>query len=200
MQKVLLAVEGLCPEKRILDYAAGLCRRIKAELNILHIVEPRAHAGYVKDLQRQVHQARDAFENTMMAAAFAETGDFHTARSLADKAAAHIHGLLSNADKTELTWRIQVNSGKPGPEIVNYVRKHRDVILAIYDEGAYGDEGSDGNEWAPADPGRDRSRENAAALPACREKPAQAPGLSLSELQRELPVPLVVRRPDLSKG
>ena len=39
MEKVLLAIDGIYPNRKILEYAVDLCKRIKAELNILQVIE-----------------------------------------------------------------------------------------------------------------------------------------------------------------
>jgi len=133
MEKVLLAIDGMRPDQQLVDYAAKLCRRIKAELNILHVIDPSTYAGHLKNIQRQAYRARDMFENTMVAAAFAESGDFDTARRLADKASAQIHQLLSDTDRTDVKYRVQVKAGETEREILRHVNQNRNIVLTIYD-------------------------------------------------------------------
>jgi len=69
----------------------------------------------------------------MIAASFAESGEFDTARILAEKTSAGIQQLLSEADKKAVKYRVQVKPGRTGPEIVKHVNQHRDIVLAICD-------------------------------------------------------------------
>ncbi|MBS3757833.1 MAG: universal stress protein [Desulfobacterales bacterium] len=182
MEKVLLAIDGMRPDQQIVDYAAKLCRRIKAELSIVHIIDPEVYAGCLKNFHRQVHRARDLFENTMIAATFAESGDHDSAKSLMDKASAQINQMLSDTDKNAIKYRIEVQPGETGQEIVKYVNKHRDVVVAIYDGSGFSTppDTADGKEGAAdADPS-----------PGLGGKPR----FKVSELQKKLAVPLVVRR------
>ncbi len=184
MEKVLLAIDGMRPDQQIVDYAAKLCRRIRAELNILHIIDPEVYAGYLKNFHRQVHRARDLFENTMIAATFAETGEHDTAKNLIDKASAQINRLLSDTDKNDIKYRVQVKPGETSQEIVNYVDRHRDIVVAIYDNS--------GSKKNPD--GRD-GLEDSGSTPFTGKKLK----FNAAELQKKLAVPLVVRRSATSK-
>ncbi len=182
MEKVLLAIDGMMPDKQIVVYAAKLCQRIKAELNILHIIDPHVYAGYLKNFQRQVRRARDVFENSMMAATFAETGEHDTAKSLLDKASAQISRMLSESDKEAVKYRVQVRPGNTSQEIINHVKKNRDIVLAIYDDAIArkivnptDDQGHCGHIRKTAKTGRTHK-------------------INASALQKELSVPLVIRR------
>jgi len=182
MEKVLLAIDGMRPDQQIVDYAAKLSRRIRAELNILHIIDPEVYAGYLKNFHRQVHRARDLFESTMIAATFAETGEHDTAKNLIEKASAQIDRLLSDTDKNNIKYRVQVKPGETGQEIVNYVDRHRDIVVAIYDDT--------GSQKIPdAADGRDAAKKSDPAPAGGKKRKFDA-----SELQKKLVVPLVVRR------
>lgn len=182
MEKVLLAIDGMRPDQQIVDYAAKLCRRIRAELDILHIIDPEVYAGYLKNFHRQVHRARDLFENTMMAATFAETGDYDTAKSLIDKTSDQINRLLSDTDKNDIKYRVQVKPGETGQEIVKYVDRHRDIVVAIYDNS--------GSEKIPDAADGRNAPEDGDSAPSTSKKL----NFNASELQKKLTVPLVVRR------
>jgi hypothetical protein len=182
MEKVLIAIEGMHPNRQLLCYAAGLCRRIKAELNVLHIIHPKAHAAARKNLQHQARKAQTMFEGSMMAAAFAETGEFDTAKSLADKARAKIKNILADADQTAVPCRVEISSGEAGPEITRFIDRHRGVILAIYDDSAAAPPMAAAAEASPETPGE------------LLEQPIVVPKVNAPQLQKSLSVPLVVRR------
>ncbi len=182
MKKVLLAVEGMLPDQHVLNYAARLCRRIRAELNILHIIDPGIHADCLKDLNRKAHLARNVFENAMMAAAFAETGEFDTARSISDKADAQVRQMLSDEDKSGIRYRVRVKPGEPEREIPEYVQKNRGIVLAIYDDAA-----AEQRRHAGESPG------DGAGEPGTRDRPVRRRRLKASALQKKLQVPLVIR-------
>lgn len=182
MEKVLLAIDGMRPDQQVVNYAAKLCQRIKAELNILHIIDPEAYAGHLKKFQRRAHRVRDLFESSMMAAAFAETGEHDTAKSLLDKASAQINQMLSDTDKKAVKYRVQVKPGEADQEIINHVKKNRDIVLTIYDDGVSG-------KMTEAADTREAIKDAAAAYGAGRRAK-----VNVSELQKALSVPLVVRR------
>lgn len=133
MEKVLLAIDGLRPDQKLVGYAAGLCSRIKAELHVLQVIDPQTYVEQLENIQKQIQLAGNLFENTMIAASFAESGEFDTARHLADKASARIKRLLPEKGKDTLRCRVQVRPGRPAPEILKHVHQNRDIVLTIYD-------------------------------------------------------------------
>ena len=80
MRTVLLAVEGTIPEREILGCAVGLCRRMRAELRVLHILDPGLWKSHGKRLAKQISRGRTLLEASMAAAAFAEAGEHDKAR------------------------------------------------------------------------------------------------------------------------
>ncbi|MDY6823417.1 MAG: universal stress protein [Thermodesulfobacteriota bacterium] len=186
MGKVLLAIDGMCPNRQVFDYAVSLCRRIRAELNILHIIDPEIAKGRLSRLKKQLHFARHYMENTMVAATFAETGEHDTARALMDEAAANIRRLLTEKNEQNVQYRVKVRTGDVHGEIEAYVNQHRDVVLAIYDDTVC-DDTVPATE-SDADAASDR------AVPAMGRRARHQHSAVVSELKRRLPVPLVARR------
>ncbi|MDY6904740.1 MAG: universal stress protein [Thermodesulfobacteriota bacterium] len=179
MGKVLLAIDGMQPDRQIFGYAVDFCRRIKAELNILHIIDPDVARGRLTRLKKQARLARNYLEKTMMAAAFAETGEHETAKELMDEAAANIRRLLAEKNEQNVQYRVKVRSGDVHREIETYVNQHRDVVLAIYDDTipSTGDEQSGETE-----------------RPALQRHSRQKHRANVSNLKKRLSVPLVARR------
>ncbi|MGM0454368.1 MAG: universal stress protein, partial [Thermodesulfobacteriota bacterium] len=136
MQKILLAIDGMFPSKQMVDYAVDLCRRIRAELNILHIIDTGGGTDHLKKFQQQVQQARERFESTMMAASFAETGDHDTAKALMDRASENFSRLLSEEKRAAIDYRVKIKAGGTDRTILDYVSRNRDIVLAIYDVSA----------------------------------------------------------------
>ena len=133
MQKVLLAIDGINPDRKIFDYAVQLCRRIKAELNVFQVINPRKYSEYLKTIRKRADNARKYFEGTMVAATFAEAGEHETAREIMSKALENINRLLPESEKAGVQCHFAVKTGNPAKEIINYVNAHRDVVLTIYD-------------------------------------------------------------------
>lgn len=179
MKKILLAIDGLSPDKRIVEYAVGLCRRIRAELDILHIVDPEIYGTYAKQLQKQAERAKGYFEQTMVAAAFAEGGAHDAAKTLMDSASANFHQLVSDADRKLIHYQAKIPSDRIDREITRYVNQNRNIVLAIYEGAAHPD--------TPDNPGQTgkpvKNRSNIG-----REKEPVA-----GQLRKKLSVPLVVR-------
>ena len=46
MKKVLLAIDGIKPDVKAFRYALQMCKRIKAELNVLHLIGPHPSENY----------------------------------------------------------------------------------------------------------------------------------------------------------
>ena len=99
MQKVLLAIDGISPDHKIFDYAVQLCKRIKAELSVFQVINPRKYNEYLKTIRKSAGFARKYFENTMVAATFAEAGEHETAKEIMSAALENINRLLPESEK-----------------------------------------------------------------------------------------------------
>jgi nucleotide-binding universal stress UspA family protein len=133
MQKVLLAIDGISPDHKIFDYAVQLCKRIKAELSVFQVINPRKYNEYLKTIRKSAGFARKYFENTMVAATFAEAGEHETAKEIMSAALENINRLLPESEKAGVQCHFAVKTGNPAKEIIDYVNLHRDVVLTIYD-------------------------------------------------------------------
>ena len=133
MQRILLAIDGITPNKKALYYAVELCKRIKAELSVLEVISPRNYFRYIKNLGERVNQARKYVEDSMVAVTFAEAGDHEMAKALQEEAQRKISQLLPESERDAVHYRLSMKSGSPDKEIVRYVNNHRDIVLTIYD-------------------------------------------------------------------
>ncbi|MBU0672864.1 MAG: universal stress protein [Candidatus Margulisbacteria bacterium] len=133
MEKVLLAIDGITPDKKAFNYAVDLCMRIKAELKVLQVVRPQNFGGYVAKVKNTAKQAKQFIEGSMMAATFAEAGEHETADTLMDEALKNINKLLPESKKAGVPCDLMMKSGNLREEIVKYVRDHRDVVITVYD-------------------------------------------------------------------
>ena len=184
MKKILLAIDGLSPDKRIVEYAVGLCRRIRAELDILHIVDPEIYGTYAKQLQKQAERAKGYFEQTMVAAAFAEGGAHDAAKTLMDSASANFHQLVSDADRKWIHYQAKIPSDRIDREITRYVNQNRNIVLAIYEGAVHPDTPDSAGQTGK--PEKNQSNID-------RKKDPVA-----GQLRKKLSVPLVVRNEIIS--
>jgi nucleotide-binding universal stress UspA family protein len=133
MEKVLLAIDGIAPDKKAFRYAVELCTRIKAELNILQVIRSKSLAGYLAKAKNTASQAKLFFEGTMMAATFAEAGEHDTADALMNEALKNIKKLLPESENSGISCHLTMKSGDPREEIVRFVQENKDVVIAVYD-------------------------------------------------------------------
>ncbi|MFC1896239.1 universal stress protein [Thermodesulfobacteriota bacterium] len=133
MEKILLAINGIRPDKRAFQYAVELCQGIKAELRVLQVVRPRHYRGYLGKVREKAIRARGFIEGSMTAATFAEAGDHETARGMMVEAMKNLNHLLPESEKAGIRYHVTMKAGDPGTEIVHFVKAHRDVVLTIYD-------------------------------------------------------------------
>ena len=133
MQKILLAIDGITPDKKALYYAVELCKRIQAELAVLEIISYRNYFRYIKSWGDRVNQARKYVENSMVAVTFAEAGNHEMAKALQEEAQKKFSQLLPESERDAVHCHLSMKSGSPDKEIVRYVNDHRDIVLTIYD-------------------------------------------------------------------
>ncbi len=141
MRKILLAINGIQPNRKIFSYAVQLCQRLKAELLVLQVVDTGDDDGPLGALGRKARQARKFLENSMTAATFAEAGEHETAHAMMVQARKEINDLLPETARAGIQCHFTMKAGAPDREIVRYARRHRDIVLTVYDEAAHGPQG-----------------------------------------------------------
>jgi nucleotide-binding universal stress UspA family protein len=142
MEKVLLAIDGMTPDRKTFRYAVALCKRIRAELSIFQIIRPQYYREYKKKIRKKGLLARKFVEGSMVAATFAEAGEHETALDIMAEASKEIKSLLKESEEAGVHYHFSMKSGNPEKEIVSYVNDHRNVVLTIYDVS---DQGADQN-------------------------------------------------------
>ena len=135
MEKVLLAIDGIAPDKKAVDYAVQLCKRIRAQLDVLQIIHPQK-CGTQTKVVKDAKPARRYFEESMTAATFAEAGEHETAEMMMSEASKHLKQLLSESNREEIPYCLSTKAGDPKSEILNYVESHRNVVLTLCDVNA----------------------------------------------------------------
>lgn len=133
MKKVLLAIDGMAPDKKAFHYAVQLCRRIKAELNVLHVISPKNCGRYISKARKKAAPAKRYLEGSLMAVAFAEAGEHETAEVLMSEAFRNLKQLLPESEKEGIRYHLTVKAGNLKREIIRYLNEHRDVVLTVYD-------------------------------------------------------------------
>jgi nucleotide-binding universal stress UspA family protein len=133
MKKVLLAIDGITPDRKAFRYAISLSRRIKAELSIFQVIRPQYYREHARKLRKKVSLARKFMEGSMVAATFAEAGEHDTACDIMAEASKEIKHLLQESGESGIHCHFPVASENPEKDIVDYVNNHRDVVLTIYD-------------------------------------------------------------------
>jgi nucleotide-binding universal stress UspA family protein len=133
MKKVLLAIDGMTPDRKAFQYAVALCKQIRAELNIFQVIRPRYYREYKKKIEKKGLLARKFVEGSMVAATFAEVGEHETALDIMAEASKEIRRLLEESKEAGVHCHFSIKSGNSEKEIIDYVSLHRDVVLTIYD-------------------------------------------------------------------
>jgi tetratricopeptide (TPR) repeat protein len=135
MGKILLAIDGITPSRKVFQYALQLCKWMKAEMDILQIISPPNYRNHFTKAQKRADSARRYFQSVFAAAAFAEAGEHETAEEMLSEAKKNIRRLLPESEKAGIQYRLTCKTGDPEKEITNYVEAHRNIALAIYDQG-----------------------------------------------------------------
>ena len=134
MKKVLLAIDGLSPGHCLMEYAVQFCRRMKSELVVLQVIDPKRCEEFLKTIKNSMSKSHRFFENSMAAATLAETGHHDMARAyLKEEGRRNVEQLLSSKAKCEVKTTFQQRIGSLEKEIVDYLDTDNDVVMAMYD-------------------------------------------------------------------
>ena len=140
MEKILLAIDGIAPDRSTFSYAVALCKRMRAGLDVLQILGPYSFRKYLKRVKKGARHASSLFEDAMVSATFAEAGQHDFAEQLKTRASENLNRLIPEAERDDIDYHLVLKSGNPNEEIVRYVYDHRDVVLTIYDASGTKDE------------------------------------------------------------
>ena len=141
MKKVLLAIDGIDPTIKIFRYALELCKWTKSELNVLQIMSIQNTNKYFSRIHKKSEIFKNYFEKSMIAVTYAEAGEHKIAKEIMHKAMYNMKKILPESEQAGVFCHIIQKKGETDKEIINYVKKHRDVVFTIYDD-AY-QEGND---------------------------------------------------------
>ena len=135
MKTVLFAIDHMIPDQKALGYTLTLCRRMLARLDVLHIIHqsPTTRTNCLKKLKSGALTARDAFENTMVAATFAEAGVADPDSALKAAAYDQFRRVLPKQPNPTLDYHCVVTGEGTDAVIEKYVHDHRSVVLTVYD-------------------------------------------------------------------
>ena len=133
MKKVLLAIDGMAPDKKAFHYAVQFCRRTKADLNVLQVVSPKSSGRHSEKARKSEKPVKRYLEGSFMAVAFAEAGEHETAEALMSEALRNLKQLLPESEKEGVRYHLTMKAGSLKHEIFRYLKEHRDVVLTIYD-------------------------------------------------------------------
>jgi len=136
MRKILLAINGIQPNRRVFSYAVKLCKQLKAVLLVLQVVDPGGPGDRLGVIGRKARWAMKILEDSMSAAAFAEAGEHETAHAMMVEARKKINDLLPETASAGIQCHFTMKAGAPEREIVRYARRHRDIVLTVYDRAA----------------------------------------------------------------
>jgi nucleotide-binding universal stress UspA family protein len=136
MRKILLAINGVKPSRKVFRYAVQLCKRLKAELIVLQVLDTGGGTGPMGLIGRKARHARKMLETSLTAATFAEAGEHETAQDVMIEARKQINELLPETAKAGIQCHFTMKAGPPDREIVRYTRRHRDIVLTVYDGSA----------------------------------------------------------------
>jgi len=134
MKTILFAIDRMNPDPQALEYTLGLCRRMLAKLDVLHIIpSPAKRARHIKKIASGALRARDAFENTMIKATFAEAGVADPEQALKKAAYNQFKRLLPEKAEARIDYHCVVTENSTDTVIEQYVSHHHNVVLAVFD-------------------------------------------------------------------
>ena len=133
MKTILLAVEGLSLDRKVLGYAMNLCNPVRAGLDVLQIIRPLGQRKGLGGLRQRIQRARAAFDAAMIAATYAEAGVPELSVTAQRQALGKIREIRPQGMDTAIDYHCVVTGENPDSVVKRYVEEHRNLVMAIYD-------------------------------------------------------------------
>lgn len=100
---VLLVIEGAMPDPAAFTYALKLCKRTKAELDILQVIE----SGNEHDYESLSQKMTEGSQN--------------------------IVAMVRKLEEDEVPFKVTIRLGDVNQKLFNYARRHKDVGMVVFD-------------------------------------------------------------------
>ena len=118
LQTVLLVIEGEVPNEAAFNYAVKLCKRIRAEIDILQVIDRSDNSTDYDALSRRMSAG-----------------------------SAHIVALLQRLEREKVPFKITIRLGDADQKLFNYARRHKDVAVIIFDSPKVKKAAHEGKGW-----------------------------------------------------
>jgi nucleotide-binding universal stress UspA family protein len=136
MKTVLLAIAGETPSRQALEYAIELCEKMKARLSILQVISVGKRKLSKSVLGAKMDNILKMFEKSMLEITFAESGETYEPPKLLQEIQNKGYLESENGTARVILKDLKVVPGKISKEISGYIRDHREIVLAVYDDAA----------------------------------------------------------------
>lgn len=133
MKNTLLVINCLNPQKRAFDYALQFCHVMMTDLIILQVVDPQIYKNMFTRLKHKARSAHQHFENTMAAAALAESNSQDIVFQFLQQGKENIDQSIPNSFRNNVHFSLQQRIGSAHEEILTFLNARRDIAIAIYD-------------------------------------------------------------------
>ncbi len=100
---VLFVIEGSTPDPSAVSYALNYCSRSSAELDVLLVIEKSSDDDYSSLGIKMTEGSRN------------------------------IVGLVRKIEEQQIPFKITIRLGDVNEKLLNYARRHKDVVMVIYD-------------------------------------------------------------------
>ena len=152
MKSVLFATDHMTPNRKALDYAMMLCRRMTAGLEVLHILRvPNPPGNSGNHRHPPIQPSGDAVVSAMVTVTAAESGEHDPSDAFKAAAYHQFKEQLPDQPDTRIDYRCLVTGESTGTIIERYVRNHRQIVLAVFDPALHRDpSGAQKKEKCPA--------------------------------------------------
>ena len=139
MKQVLLAINGDIPTNLVFQYSVGLCKRMKAELNILQFMQNRKLTHCIFSTKKRVGRLGKFLEDSFAGVAFAEQDVFYMADEFLSGVSDPLKDLI-NFNKTDtlhlilmevIRFRNVVILLKPTPDRVKHYGSWKLINLIL---------------------------------------------------------------------
>lgn len=132
MKKVLLAINGDTPTQTIFRYAVDLCRRMKADLDIIQFIKEKKIPGCISSTRKKMESLNRIMEDSFAGIAFAEENFRDEGIEIATGISPPLKHLIEQ-DKPDVLKQVTLGDGDLETELSGYIENRKNIVLTIFD-------------------------------------------------------------------
>lgn len=131
MRKILVASNGIYPDKKSVSYTVDLATSLKSHVEFLEVVPLDERLIFKRTKRNLFSIIKSLMEDAYVAVSFAEENQQEIAKEIVNEAIMNLHPYISKLKENGIHTHLTIKKGEFLKETREFILKNRDILMAI---------------------------------------------------------------------